>query len=332
MPERTGPAESTGDPGPHPGAAPAAEPVRPGTLYVVATPIGNLRDITLRAVDVLRGAHVIAAEDTRRTRILCQAYGIATPLVSYHAHNAARRAPELCARLAAGAVVALVSDAGTPGLSDPGAELVALAAREGHLVVAVPGPSAAVAALAGSGVSADAVVFWGFVPRRPGERDAFWRAVAADPRAHVAFEAPHRLRSSLRSLAAAAPDRPVVLARELTKVHEEFVRGTAAAVLAAVEEKFGSGRVAGECTLVVAGREAGAGGPAGAGPDAGAGTEGRLPAAGGGPDGAAVAVEALVREGHSLPEAVKQVARTAGLSRQAVYRAVVARREPGPPS
>lgn len=325
-----GPTGATPRAGGSPGCGEAAA-VRPGTLYVVGTPIGNLRDITLRALEVLRGVDVIAAEDTRRTRALCEAHGIAARLVSYHAHNADRRADALCARLGAGEAVALVSDAGMPILSDPGAELVARAAARGHPVVVIPGPSAAIAALAGSGFASDAVVFGGFVPRRPAEREAFWRAVAADGRVHVLFEAPHRLRASLKALAAAAPDRRIALARELTKVHEEFVRGTAAEVLAALDARFGGGRVAGECTLVIAGA------PGGPPPEAGAvrgGDSAPADAAGIPPaesDRLARAVEDLVQAGLSLPDAVKRVARASGVGRRTVYRAAVARRESPPP-
>jgi 16S rRNA (cytidine1402-2'-O)-methyltransferase len=218
-----------------------------GTLYVVATPIGNLEDITLRALRVLRESTLIAAEDTRRTRALLAHYSIATPLLSYHEHNKARRGPELCARLQAGERVALVTDAGTPGVSDPGFHLVRLAREAGLAVVPVPGPSAVTAALSVAGIPGDRFAFEGFLPVKPGRRLARLRALAALGRPVVVYESPHRVAATLEALATVFGGAEVVLGRELTKQFEEFRRGTAAALAARVRREG----VRGEITLVV---------------------------------------------------------------------------------
>jgi 16S rRNA (cytidine1402-2'-O)-methyltransferase len=223
-----------------------------GRLDVVATPIGNLSDLSPRAQEVLANADVIAAEDTRHTGTLLKAIGISKPLVSLHAHNESSRVPELLARLAAGESIALVSDAGTPLLSDPGYELVREAARSGCDVRAVPGPSAITAALAVAGLPTDRFCFEGFLPARSGERRTRLEAVAADPRTLVFFEAPHRIEECLVDLAAVfGSDRQAVVARELTKTHETTYRGTVSelATLAKTEPNFARG----EITLVVHG-------------------------------------------------------------------------------
>lgn len=196
-----------------------------GTLFVVSTPIGNLEDITLRALRVLREADLIAAEDTRRTAKLLAHHGISTPTTSLHEHNEHRKAVQLVARLAAGTRVALVSDAGTPGVSDPGARLVRAALDADIQIEVIPGPSALTAALAGSGWPLAAVVFAGFPPAREGERARWlerWRVTEA---VLVFFEAPHRLVKSLRSMAAAFGPVEAVVAHELTKMHESWHRG-----------------------------------------------------------------------------------------------------------
>lgn len=223
-----------------------------GRLDVVATPIGNLSDLSPRAHEVLANADVIAAEDTRHTGTLLKAMGISRPLVSLHAHNESSRVPELLARLAAGEAIALVSDAGTPLLSDPGYELVREAARSGCDVRAVPGPSAITAALAVAGLPTDRFCFEGFLPARSSERRTRLEAVAADPRTLVFFEAPHRIEECLLDLAAVfGGDRKAVVARELTKAHETVYRGTLSelAALAKTEPNFSRG----EITLVVHG-------------------------------------------------------------------------------
>src|SRR5262245_49582458 len=196
-------------------------PAIPPGLYLVATPIGNLADITLRALEVLAAAELIACEDTRVTSVLLRRYGIAAPLAAYHEHNAARQRPRLLAALAAGKAVALVSDAGTPLVSDPGYRLAAAARDAGHAVIPIPGPSAVLAALVASGLPTDTFLFAGFLPVKAGPRAARLAALAGVPATLVFFEAPQRLGAALAALAAAyGGDRPARVARELTKIHE----------------------------------------------------------------------------------------------------------------
>jgi 16S rRNA (cytidine1402-2'-O)-methyltransferase len=190
------------------------------TLYLVATPIGHLQDITLRALEVLRQADAILCEDTRRTRILLKAHGIRNRLVSFHAHNEARRIPQVLRRLRAGAALALVSDAGMPGLSDPGERLVRAVWDAGGQVRVVPGPSAVVAALAMSGLPTQPFAFWGFLPRREADRLQLFERWARWPATHIAFETGRRLLKTLDSLHAWRPGQAVCLIKELTKVHE----------------------------------------------------------------------------------------------------------------
>jgi 16S rRNA (cytidine1402-2'-O)-methyltransferase len=197
----------------------------PGVLYVVATPIGNLEDMTLRALRVLKEADLIAAEDTRHTRRLLNHYGIRTPLTSYHEHNETEKARSLVKRLCAGNTVALVSDAGTPAISDPGYDLVRVAVEAGVPVVPVPGPSALTAVLSAGGLPTDRFVFEGFLPARKGERRERLTSLREEGRTLVFYEAPHRLKEALADLAEIFGPRDIVLARELTKVHEEFMRG-----------------------------------------------------------------------------------------------------------
>jgi len=226
-----------------------------GRLQVVATPIGNLADLSARAREALSSADVIAAEDTRRTRVLLSAMGIAKPLVSLHAHNESQRTPELLARLAAGETIALVSDAGTPLLSDPGLELVQRAARAGFEVHAIPGPSAITSALAVAGLPTGRFCFEGFLPSRERERRTALAALAHEPRTLVFFEAPHRIVKTLADMAAEfGAERPAAVARELTKAHETTYRGTLQELLARAqaEENFQRG----EITLVVHGAAA----------------------------------------------------------------------------
>jgi 16S rRNA (cytidine1402-2'-O)-methyltransferase len=200
-------------------------PALAGGLYLVATPIGNLRDITLRALDVLAAADVIACEDTRVTRTLLDHYGIASPVTAYHEHNAALARPALLARLAQGDAVALVSDAGTPLVSDPGFKLVRAAQQAGHAVVPVPGASAVLAALAVAGQPTDRFLFEGFLPAREGARRARIAELAAVPATLVLFESGPRLAASLADLAAGLGPRPASVCRELTKLYEEVRRG-----------------------------------------------------------------------------------------------------------
>jgi 16S rRNA (cytidine1402-2'-O)-methyltransferase len=227
----------------------ASEKAR-GSLYVVATPIGNLGDITLRALEVLKQVAVVAAEDTRVTRKLWSRYDIETPMVSYHAHSDDRRTQELIARLEAGDDVALVTDAGTPLVSDPGDALVTAWAQAGGIVVPIPGASAALAALVASGLHAPRWGFEGFLPRKGRERKDRLARIAADDRATVIYEAHGRTTATLRDLAAACgAEREAAVARELTKLHEEVRRGT----LRELAAEFSSRAVKGEVAIIVAG-------------------------------------------------------------------------------
>ena len=217
-----------------------------GTLYVVATPIGNLEDITLRAIRVLRDVDLIAAEDTRTTRVLLRKHGITTRLVSYNEHNMRRRTPELLTALETGGL-ALVSEAGTPGVSDPGHELIAATIAAGFPVVSIPGPSAVVTALVASGLPMRQFTFLGFLPRRAGERRRALSAAAGEARTTVFFESPHRLRTTLEAMGETFGDRRIAVCRELTKTFEEVFRGTASEALAHFHEPRG------EFTIVIEG-------------------------------------------------------------------------------
>jgi 16S rRNA (cytidine1402-2'-O)-methyltransferase len=210
----------------------------PATLFVVSTPIGNLEDITLRAVRTLREVAVIAAEDTRRTGHLLQHFEIRTPMISLHEHNERERTPGLLARLQAGESIALVSDAGTPVVSDPGFHLVREAIRAGVPVQSVPGPSSVTAALAVSGLPVDRFTFLGFPPARKTQRGTFFAGLAGHAGTLVLFEAPQRIRATLEDVRAHLGDRMIVLARELTKVHETVSRGWVSELLeGSVEER-----------------------------------------------------------------------------------------------
>ncbi len=219
-----------------------------GNLYLVATPIGNLEDISARGLRILREAVCIAAEDTRQTGKLLAHYGIRTPMLSYHEHNKLVRMDEVLARLAAGDV-ALVSDAGTPGLNDPGFELVRAALAAGFEVLSVPGPCAPIAALTASGLPTDSFVYLGYLPRRSAQRKALLADLARERRTLVALETPHRLVESLEDISAVLGDRRLAVARELTKVHEEFVRGRVQDAL----KHFRMHPPLGEITLVIGG-------------------------------------------------------------------------------
>ena len=198
-----------------------------GTLYVVATPIGNLEDITLRALRILREVDVIAAEDTRRTSRLLHHHAISTRTVSFHAHNVRSRVPQLVSRLQAGSSVAVVTDAGTPGVSDPGLELVQAAISKGIAVDPVPGASAPLTALVASGFPVLPFTVFGFPPNRLNDRIIWLQQVCATDHVFSFFEAPHRIRVTLQEAGRYLVDRPIVVAREVTKVHQEFIRGTA---------------------------------------------------------------------------------------------------------
>ena len=226
------------------------------SLYLVATPIGNLEDITLRALRVLKEVDLIACEDTRQTLKLLSHYGIQTRLVSYHEHNEMTKAAELIVDLEGGAKIALVTDAGMPGISDPGFRLIALAIRHHVPVIPIPGASAFLAALVASGLPTDSFRFSGFLPSKSGQRRKLLETVRESPRTQVFYEAPHRLLETLADVAEIlGNERHLVVAREVTKLHEEFLRGRAAEVLAQLKAR---GEVKGEITLLIAKAEEGA--------------------------------------------------------------------------
>jgi len=268
----------------------------PGLLYIVATPIGNLEDITARALRVLREVAVVACEDTRHTAKLLAHFGIRTSMVSYHQHNEARRTKELLGRLAAGEDVALAADAGTPLISDPGARLVNMAIEMGFRAVPVPGPSAVAAALSASGLPADEFRFCGFLPAKAAQRRKKLESLATETATLVFYEAPHRTIEMLRDLSEFLGERQVVLARELTKLHEEFLRGRPSEVLASLGSRA---EVRGEITVIV--------GPPGE-------AEPRLS-----DEDIQREVQELIRSGVPKAAAVKAVARRFGLPKRRVY-------------
>ena len=267
----------------------------PGTLYVVATPIGNLEDITARALRVLGEVDLIAAEDTRHSRKLLNHFGIRKPLLSCHEHNEQQRQEELLGRLRGGQKVALISDAGTPAIADPGYRLVRACHAAQVPVVPVPGPSALFAALGAAGVPTDRFVFEGYLPARAVARSACLQGLRDEPRTVVLYETPHRLLGTLEAIAGVwGESRPLVVARELTKLHEELFRGT----VAAARERFGAERVRGELVLMLP-----------AVPKAAPGT------------GVAEALQRLMaEEGVPRSAAVRQVAKALGVPRSEVYR------------
>jgi 16S rRNA (cytidine1402-2'-O)-methyltransferase len=224
---------------------------RPGTLYLVGTPIGNLGDITIRALEVLKAVDLIAAEDTRHTRKLLAHYGIKKPLTSYHEHNKWVQGRFILERLKEGEKVALVSDAGMPGISDPGADLVLQCLKEGISLTVIPGPSALLTALVASGLDTSSFVFGGFFPRQKKKREILLKELAAEKRTLVFYESPHRLKETLKAIRQAWGNRRCCIARELTKVFEEYRRGT----LEEIEEDLGENVLKGEITLVVEGKD-----------------------------------------------------------------------------
>jgi 16S rRNA (cytidine1402-2'-O)-methyltransferase len=263
------------------------------TLYIVATPIGNLEDISFRALRILSEATLIAAEDTRKTRHLLTAYGIKTPLTSYHEHSKEAKLFYLLSRLERGDV-ALVSQAGMPGISDPGYELVAAAIERDISIVPIPGPSVLVTALAVSGLSTSEFIYLGFLPRRKGQRIRLLQRIADEERTIIAFEAPHRLVTTLEDILDILGDRRMAVCRELTKVYEEIFRGTVSAALAHFREPIG------EFTLVIEGKPKG--------------------------ERAVTApleeeLRRLYQEGLSAKEAVSQVAKVTGVPKKELYRA-----------
>ena len=266
-----------------------------GTIYLVATPLGNLEDITLRALRILREVDLIACEDTRHTGKLLKHFEIDKPLISFHEHNEAERARELVERAARGVSIAIVSDAGMPGISDPGYRVVQESIEAGVTVIPIPGPVALETALAASGLPTDAFRFGGFLPPKATQRRKVLEGLADDPATLIFYEAPHRILNTLEDIVVTLGDRPTVVARELTKVHEEFLRGPASQVLATLNKR---GSVKGEMTLLI-------GRGASPGPVAGTIIE-RL--------------ELLIGEGTERMEAIKQVARERGVPKREVYR------------
>lgn len=278
-----------------------------GTLYLCATPIGNLEDITLRALRVLREVDLIAAEDTRRTRKLLSHYDIHTPLTSYHGHNCKKKGEYLLKLLAAGKQIALVSDAGMPGVSDPGSELVLPALEKDFEVIPIPGPSAAITALVVSGLPTESFVFEGFLPSAQKARRDKLAGLRNERRTLVFYEAPHRLKVTLADIRQVTGNRRLAVARELTKRYEEVVRGTVDEVLAYFREK----EPRGEFCLVLDGNKG----------------EANSLVETSGPTLEPVAqVAKFEAEGVSKKEAIRQVARLHGLPRREVYRAVVMRK------
>jgi len=269
---------------------------KPGTLYVVGTPIGNLEDITFRAVRILQTVDIIAAEDTRHTGKLLQHFQVKTPQVSYHEHNRTSRIPELLEHLVNNKAIALVSDAGMPGISDPGYELVKACIEAGIPVVPIPGASAAITALSAAGLPTDRFVFEGFLPAKTQQRQEHLESLQTESRTLIFYESPHRLRDTLRDLAEVwGSDRQIVLGRELTKLYEEFWRGTIADAIAHYSQREPQG----EYTLVVAGTP----------PDKPQLSEAELK----------VELIAIMNQGISRSQASRQLAKFTSLPRRQLY-------------
>ena len=273
-----------------------------GTLYLCATPIGNMEDMTYRAVRVLGEVPLIAAEDTRRTRQLLTRFGISTRMVSYHEHNKAEKGPRLISWLLAGNDLACVSDAGLPGVADPGAQLAADAVAAGVRVVPVPGANAALSALIASGLDATRFSFVGFLPRTKEKRRACLAEISGRTDTLIFYEAPHRLTETLQAILAALGNRPAVLARELTKKFEEFRRGSLAELLDGCMENPPRG----EFVVVVGGAE-----------------NAPKEASQAAPEDAAEIVRALTAQGMAKKEAMREAAKKTGLSRRDVYQAML---------
>ena len=267
-----------------------------GTLYIVATPIGNLEDITFRAVRVLKEVDIVASEDTRQTRKLLDHYGIRKPQISYHEHNEKSRAEELLGELQSGKNIALVSDAGTPLIADPGYRLVDLAREAGVAVSPVPGPSAIVAALSASGLPSDSFLFRGFLPPKSTQRRKLLEQLKPSESTLIFYETPHRIVEALNDIEAVLGLRPIVLARELTKLHEEFLRGTANELWQTLEQRSS---VKGEFVLMI--------GKSGEPPE-----QENVPIED--------AVEELIRQGIPKMEALKTIAKQRGLPKREVYK------------
>ncbi len=264
-----------------------------GNLYIVSTPIGNLEDITLRALRVLKEVDAIAAEDTRHSLKLLGHYGISKPLISYWGEREKVRTEEVMQRLRSGLSVALISDAGTPGISDPGAVLIKTALQEGVKVIPIPGPSALIAALAVSGLSTEEFTFIGFLPPRAARRRKRLHELQHEPRTLIFYEAPHRIVEMLSDVGEIFGERTAVLAKEITKMHEEVIRGAVAGILEALESRV----IAGEYVLMIEGKSR----------------------AGLTADEALEEIKVLMKRGKGRKEAVKIVAEEYGLSRKELY-------------
>lgn len=275
----------------------------PGKLYLVATPIGNLQDITLRALEILRSVDIIACEDTRHSRKLLNHFEISNKLVSYHEHNEQERAGQLAEDMISGKNVAVISDAGTPGICDPGSRLVEKAIAAGIDVVAVPGPVAFAAAVTASGLPTDAIFFGGFLPARTGERRKRLGELADIPATIVLYEAPHRLAAMLADCLEVLGDRPAAVVRELTKLHEEIARGT----LADLAARFTANGVKGEIVVAID-RPRGAG-PVSSGLDI------------------TQMIAAFELEGLDHKAALKRAAKEAGVSRSEAYRRLISEKK-----
>ena len=221
----------------------------PGTLYIVSTPIGNLSDITFRAVEVLKQVDLIACENTRRTKILLEKFGLAKNLISYYNYNERQRAEEIIRELKSGKNVALVSDSGTPGISDPGFVLIKRAIEENITITPIPGPTAFVCALVGSGLPMDEFVFVGFLPHKKGRKTKL-KKLSEEERTVILYESPHRLIKTLNEILENFGDREIAVAKELTKIHEEFFRGKISEVL----KKLTSDKIKGEFVIVISGK------------------------------------------------------------------------------
>jgi 16S rRNA (cytidine1402-2'-O)-methyltransferase len=284
--------------------AAASASLEPG-LYLVATPIGNLEDITLRALRVLKEADLIACEDTRQTQKLLNHYAISTHTTSYHEHNEMTRAAELVVELEQGARIALVTDAGMPGISDPGFRLISLAIRHHVPVVPVPGPAAFLAALVASGLPTDSFRFSGFLPAKRGQRRQVLESIRESPRTQVFYEAPHRIKEALQDIVETlGAERHVVMAREVTKIHEEFLRGRAGDVLQILNAR---GEVKGEITLLIGKAEAS---PAHVGAEV---SSGRIPVR-------QRMKQIMAEEKLDEKAALKKVAKEMGISKSEAYR------------
>ena len=281
--------------------------IQNSTLYIVGTPIGNLDDMTFRAVSVLQQVTIIAAEDTRHTGKLLKHFQITTPQISYHDHNRRRRIPDLLDRMVSGDSIALVTDAGMPGVSDPGYEIVKACREEGLAVVPIPGASAGITALSASGIATERFVFEGFLPVKGSDRRDRLLALASEPRTMLLYESPHRLCKTLAALATSfGEDRPIVLARELTKLHEEFWQGSIAQAIA----HYGTHPPKGEFTLVIAGATT---------EDSAEWTEERI----------TQALSDRLQNGESRSSASRQLAQETGCSRRSIYQ--MALKLPNPP-